>query len=83
MDRNEIKKRVFAVITENLGIDAEKVTEEATFKVDLQFDSIEIYDFIDALQESFADHDLEIDDKDILQISTVKDAISFIGKKLG
>ncbi len=77
----DIKERVYKVL-ENLNVNPEKIKENASFKVDLQFDSIDIYDFIDAVQEEFSDMGLQIDDKEILSISSVGDAISFIQKKV-
>ncbi len=77
----EIRERVYKVL-EKMNVNPEKITDNASFKVDLQFDSIDIYDFIDAVQDEFSDMGLEIDDKEILSISSVGDAVSFIEKKV-
>lgn len=77
----DIRERVYKVL-ENMNVTREKISDDASFKIDLQFDSIDIYDFIDAVQEEFSDLGLEIDDKEILSISSVGDAVSFIEKKV-
>lgn len=77
----EIKERVFKVL-EKMDIDQEKINENAKFRVDLQFDSIDIFDFIDAVQDEFSDEGLEIDDKDIQKIGTVGDVVQFIEARL-
>ena len=62
-------------VVEHLGVDAEKVTEEASFIDDLGADSLDIVELVMAFEEEFG---VEIPDDAAEKITTVKDAISFI-----
>lgn len=70
--------RVKELVVEQLGVDAEEVTEEASFIDDLGADSLDIVELVMAFEEEF---DLEIPDEDAEKISTVGDAIQYIKEK--
>ncbi len=67
--------KVKEIIVEQLGVEEEQVTAEASFIEDLGADSLDIVELIMALEEEF---DLEIPDEDAEKISTVADAIAYI-----
>jgi len=67
--------RVKKIVVEHLGVDAEKVTEEASFIDDLGADSLDIVELVMAFEEEFG---VEIPDDAAEKISTVKDAIDYI-----
>lgn len=67
--------RVKELIVEQLGVDAEKVTEDATFINDLGADSLDTVELIMAIEEEF---DCEIPEEKAAEISTVKEVISFV-----
>ncbi|MGE5589288.1 MAG: acyl carrier protein [Bacillota bacterium] len=67
--------KVKEIIVEQLGVEEEQVTAEASFIEDLGADSLDIVELIMALEEEF---DLEIPDEDAEKISTVADAVAYI-----
>ena len=75
MSREELLEQVKAVIVEQLGVDEEKVTENATFIEDLSADSLDVVELIMSLEEKF---EIEIPDSDAEKITTVKDVIDYI-----
>lgn len=67
--------RVKKIVVEHLGVEADKVTEAASFIDDLGADSLDIVELVMAFEEEF---NIEIPDDAAEKISTVKDAIDFI-----
>lgn len=67
--------RVKEIVVEQLSVDAEEVTEEASFIDDLGADSLDIVELVMAFEEEF---DLEIPDEDAEKIQTVGNAIEYI-----
>lgn len=72
-----IDERVKQIVAEQLGVDEDQVTEEASFMDDLGADSLDTVELVMALEEEF---DVEISDEDAEKIQTVKDAIEYINK---
>ena len=77
---SETADRVKKIVVEHLGVEAEKVTEEASFIDDLGADSLDIVELVMAFEEEFG---VEIPDDAAVKITTVKDAISFIDSNKG
>ena len=77
---SETADRVKKIVVEHLGVDAEKVTEEASFIDDLGADSLDNVELVMAFEEEF---DIEIPDDAAEHIQTVGDAVKFIGEKSG
>ncbi len=77
---SETAERVKKIVVEHLGVDAEKVTEEASFVDDLGADSLDIVELVMAFEEEFL---VEIPDDAAEKITTVKDAIDFIDQTKG
>jgi acyl carrier protein len=75
---SSVEERVKKIIVEQLGVNAEQVTDEASFIDDLGADSLDTVELVMALEEEFG---LEIPDEDAEKISTVKSAIDYIEKK--
>ena len=72
-----IEAKVKEIIVEQLGVDANQVTDEASFVDDLGADSLDTVELVMALEEQF---DIEIPDEDAEKISTVSDAIEYLKK---
>ena len=68
-------EKVKAIIVDQLGVEEDVVTMEASFLEDLGADSLDIVELIMALEEEF---DVEIPDEDAEKISTVGDAVNYI-----
>lgn len=72
---SETAERVKKIVVEHLGVEAEKVSEEASFIDDLGADSLDIVELVMAFEEEFG---VEIPDDAAEKIGTVKDAIDYI-----
>ena len=72
---SETSERVKKIVVEHLGVEGEKVTEEASFIDDLGADSLDIVELVMAFEEEFG---VEILDDAAEKITTVKDAIDYI-----
>ena len=71
----EIASKVKEIIIEELGVDAEKVTDQASFIDDLGADSLDTVELVMAFEEEF---DLEIPDEDAEKMRTVADVVSYV-----
>ena len=71
----ETSDRVKKIVVEHLGVEAEKVTEDASFIDDLGADSLDIVELVMAFEEEFG---VEIPDDAAEKITTVRDAIDYI-----
>jgi acyl carrier protein len=77
---DNISDKVKSIISDKLGVDISKVTDEARFIDDFGADSLDTVDLVMALEESFG---IEITDKEGQNILSVKEAIAFIKSKSG
>jgi acyl carrier protein len=73
----DVVAKVKEIIVQQLGVDAEKVTPEASFVDDLGADSLDVVELVMAFEEEF---EVEIPDEAAEKIATVKDAIEFLKK---
>ncbi len=71
--------KVKEIIIEKLGVDAEKVTEDASFVEDLGADSLDTVELVMDFEEEF---DLEIPDEEAEKLTTVGSAIKYLQEKL-
>ncbi len=67
--------RVKAIVVEQLGVEADRVTPQSKFVEDLGADSLDVVELVMALEEEF---DLEIPDEDAEKIATVGEAAKYI-----
>jgi len=67
--------RLKKLIVEQLGVDEEEVTPQASFVEDLNADSLDLVELIMSLEEAFG---MEISDADAEKIQKVQDAVDFI-----
>jgi acyl carrier protein len=72
-----VAERIKQIVAEQLGVDEDQVTTEASFMDDLGADSLDTVELVMALEEEF---DIEISDEDAEKIQTVKNAIDYIGE---
>ncbi|MCD6551848.1 acyl carrier protein [Thermotoga sp.] len=79
-NREEILSKVKNIISEKLGVDEAQVTEEAKLIDDLGADSLDLVDLVMDFESEFG---VKVDDADLEKISTVKDVVDYIEKKLG
>ena len=75
---SEVEEKVKKIVVEHLGVDASKVTAEASFIDDLGADSLDTVELVMAFEEAFS---VEIPEDAAEKIATVKDAIDYIEKQ--
>ena len=70
--------KIKSIVVDQLGVDEDQVTEDASFVDDLGADSLDTAELIMAFEEEF---DIEIPDEDAQKIKTVKDVMEYIEAK--
>jgi acyl carrier protein len=75
----EIFEKVKEIVVEQLEVDADAVTPQASFANDLQADSLDTVELVMALEEAF---DIEIPDEAAEQIDTVAKAVDYISNQV-
>ncbi len=70
--------KVKEIIANELGVEIEKVTDEASFVEDLGADSLDTVELVMAFEEEFS---IEIPDEDAEKMQTVGDAIRYLSEK--
>ena len=71
--------KVKKIIAEQLGVDEEDITPDASFTDDLGADSLNLVELVMAFEDGF---DIEIPDEDAENIKTVADAVNYIQSKI-
>ena len=72
---DDIKGKIKKIVADHLGIEEEKVTEEASFIDDLGADSLDTVELVMAFEEEFG---CEIPDDAAEKIVTLKDAVTYL-----
>ena len=70
-----VADKVKSIIVEQLGVDEEEVTADASFVDDLGADSLDTVELVMALEEEF---ETEIPDEEAEKITTVQQAVDYI-----
>ena len=74
---SDIAERVKEIVVEHLGVDKDKVQENASFIDDLGAESLDTVELVMAFEEQFS---VEIPDDAAEKILTIKDAVDFLEK---
>lgn len=77
---SDVAERVKKIVVEHLGVEAEKVTENASFIDDLGADSLDTVELVMAFEKEF---DIDIPDEDAEKLRTVGHALKYLHEKLG
>ncbi len=77
--KDSIEARVKEIIVNELGVEAEKVTPEASFVEDLGADSLDTVELVMAFEEQFG---IDIPDEDAEKMGTVGEAIKYLQSNL-
>ena len=72
---SDTAERVQKIVVEHLGVEADKVTQDANFIDDLGADSLDTVELVMAFEEEFG---IEIPDDAAETIQTFGDAVKFI-----
>ncbi|HEY4592919.1 MAG TPA: acyl carrier protein [Thermoanaerobaculia bacterium] len=75
-----VAEKVKSIIVEQLGVDEEEVTLDASFTEDLGADSLDIVELVMAFEEEFG---IEIPDEEAEKISNVREAVDYIQNNVG
>jgi len=79
MSENEVFEKLKGIIVEQLGVEENLVTREATFVDDLSADSLDIVELVMGIEESF---DMQIPDEAAEKIVTVGDVVDYLMNNL-
>jgi acyl carrier protein len=77
---SDIEEKVKDIIVEELGVEREKLTGEASFMEDLGADSLDTVELVMAFEKEF---DIDIPDEDAEKMRTVGDAMKYLHEKIG
>ena len=75
MDREEILAKIQVITADRLGVDESDVTPDASFREDLEADSLDLVELIMELEEQFG---MEIPDEEAEKITTVEEAVDYV-----
>ncbi|MGH7516532.1 MAG: acyl carrier protein [Gemmatimonadales bacterium] len=77
---SDLEEKVKDIIVEELGVEREKLTGEASFMEDLGADSLDTVELVMAFEKEF---DIDIPDEEAEKLRTVGDAMSYLHQKIG
>jgi len=75
LDREEILTKIQEITSDRLGVDETDVTPDASFREDLEADSLDLVELIMELEEQFG---MEIPDEEAEKITTVEEAVDYV-----
>lgn len=79
MERSDIEAKMKELLVEELGLDEDKITMEATFEEDLEVDSLGVVELLMALEDNFG---VQIPDEEAESLVTVGEAVDLVAKKV-
>jgi acyl carrier protein len=77
---SDVEEKVKDIIVEELGVEREKLSAEASFMEDLGADSLDTVELVMAFEKEF---DIDIPDEEAEKLRTVGDALKYLHEKLG
>lgn len=83
LDRDEILTIVRDRLADILEIEPVTITEGQSFVDDLDADSLALIELVEALEEQLSDRvpDFRIDDEDLEDLKTVRDAVDYVAER--
>ena len=78
-DLQAMEEKVRDIIVEELGVERDKLADDATFMEDLGADSLDTVELVMAFEKEF---DIDIPDEDAEQLRTVGDALKYLNDKV-
>jgi acyl carrier protein len=85
MDRQAVFELIRDRLSDILEMEPAEITESASFAEDLNADSLALIELVEALEEELAERTVgfRIDDEDLEDLKTVRDAVDYVVAKLG
>ena len=80
MDMKQLEEKVKDIIVEELGVERDKLTNEASFMEDLGADSLDTVELVMAFEKEF---DIDIPDEEAEKLRTVGQALQYLHEKMG
>jgi acyl carrier protein len=77
---SDVEEKVKDIIVEELGVERQKLTSEASFMEDLGADSLDTVELVMAFEKEF---DIDIPDEEAEKLRTVGDAMTYLHQKIG
>ena len=77
---SDIEEKVKDIIVEELGVERDKLTAEASFMEDLGADSLDTVELVMAFEKEF---DIDIPDEEAEKLRTVGDALTYLHTRMG
>ena len=77
---SDLEQKVKDIIADELGVEQDKLTDEASFMDDLNADSLDTVELVMAFEKEF---DIDIPDEDAEKLRTVGDALNYLREKKG
>jgi acyl carrier protein len=75
LEREEVLGKIQEITADRLGVDEGDVTPDASFREDLEADSLDLVELIMELEEQFG---MEIPDEEAEKITTVEEAVEYV-----
>ncbi len=77
---SDLEQKVKDIIAEELGVEQDKLMDQASFMDDLNADSLDTVELVMAFEKEF---DIDIPDEDAEKLRTVGDALNYLREKKG
>lgn len=84
-DRKQIFEMIQEQLSDILEVEPAKIQEGSSFADDLEADSLALIELVEAIEEELAERTsgFRIEDEDIEDLKTVRDAVDYVTSKLG
>ncbi len=79
MEKSEIESKLVNLLVDELGLERDDITMDASFEEDLDVDSLGVVELLMALEDNF---DVKIPDEEAEKITTVGEAAELVSQKL-
>lgn len=85
LDRQQVVELTRDLLADILEIEPSAITEASSFAEDLNADSLALIELVEALEEELGERSegFRIDDEDLEDLRTVRDAVDYVHAKLG
>jgi acyl carrier protein len=85
MDRAEVFELILDRLADILEVDASDISEGQSFSDDLEADSLALIELVEAIEEELSSRvsDFRIEDEDLEDLKTVRDAVDYVCARLG